>query len=92
MEPNYLILLNFCVGEVVKIKLTEEEKRKSEEYEDFEDFMRKELEDKYQFNTSDVCWMTLETLSERTCNMTPERVLNTDEIESNSVKKGGEDA
>ena len=92
MEPNYLILLNFCVGEVVKIKLTEEEKRKSEEYEDFEDFMRKELEDKYQFNTSDVCWMTLESYSERTCNMTPERVLNTDEIESNSVKKGGEDA
>lgn len=44
MEPNFLILLNFCVGEVVKIKLTEEEKRKSEEYEDFEDFMRKELE------------------------------------------------
>lgn len=32
MEPNYLILLNFCVGEVVKIKLTEEEKRNSEEY------------------------------------------------------------
>lgn len=69
MEPNYLILLNFCVGVVVKIKLTEEEKRKSEEYEDFEDFMRKELEDKYQFNTSDVCWMTLETLSERTINI-----------------------
>lgn len=69
MEPNFLILLNFCVGEVVKIKLTEEEKRKSEEYEDFEDFMRKELEDKYQFNTSDVCWMTLETLSERTINI-----------------------
>ncbi len=69
MEPNYLILLNFCVGEVVKIKLTEDEKRKSEEYEDFEDFMRNELEDKYQFNTSDVCWMTLESYSERTCNM-----------------------
>ena len=69
MEPNYLILLNFCVGEVVKIKLTEEEKRKSEEYEDFEEFMRKELEDKYQFNLSDCCWMTLETLSERTINI-----------------------
>lgn len=69
MEPNYLILLNFCVGEVVKIRLTEEEKRKSEEYEDFEDFMRKELEDKYQFNTSDVCWITLESYSERTCNI-----------------------
>ena len=27
MEPNYLILLNYCVGEIVKIKLTEEEKR-----------------------------------------------------------------
>ena len=30
MEPNYLILLNYCVGEIVKIKLTEEEKRLSE--------------------------------------------------------------
>ena len=69
MEPNFLILLNYCVGEVVKIKLTEEEKRKSEEYEDFEDFMRKKLEDQYQFNLSDCCWMTLETLSERTINI-----------------------
>ena len=69
MEPNYLILLNFCVGEVVKIRLTEEEKLKSEEYEDFEAFMRTELEDKYQFNLSDCCWMTLESYSERTCNM-----------------------
>lgn len=31
--------------------------------------MRKELEDKYQFNLSDCCWMTLESYSERTCNM-----------------------
>lgn len=69
MEPNYLILLNFCVGEIVKIKLTNEEKRKSEEYEDFEAFMRNELEDKYHFNLSDCCWMTLESYSERTCNM-----------------------
>ena len=30
MEPNYLILLNYCVGEIVKIKLTEEEKRLSD--------------------------------------------------------------
>jgi hypothetical protein len=68
MEPNYLILLNFCVGEVVKIKLTEEEKRKSEEYEDFEEFIKEHIEEKYEIRLKDCTWMTLETLSERTYN------------------------
>lgn len=69
METNYLILLNFCVGEVVKIKLTEDEKRKSEEYEDFEEFIRGHIEEKYEIRLKDCTWMTLETLSERTYNM-----------------------
>lgn len=67
MEPNYLILLNFCVGEVVKIKLTEE-RRKSEEYEDFEEFIKEHIEEKYEIRLKDCTWMTLETLSERTYN------------------------
>lgn len=69
MEPNYLILLNFCVGEIVKIKLTDEEKQISESYEDFETFIRKHIEDKYAVRLKDCEWMTLETLSERTYNM-----------------------
>ena len=51
MEPNYLIMLDYCTGQIIKIKLTEEEKSKSETYEDFEDFMRTELQDKYEFRT-----------------------------------------
>ena len=66
MEPNYLILLNFCVGEIVKIKLTEEEKRKSEEYEDFEEFIKEHIEEKYEIRLKDCTWMTLEKLSART--------------------------
>ena len=66
MDPNYLILLDYNTGQIVKIKLTENEKSKSESYGDFEDFMREELEDLYQFRTKDVCWMTVEDLSERT--------------------------
>ena len=68
MEPYYLILLNFCVGEIVKIKLTEEEKRKSEEYEDFEEFIKEHIEEKYEIRLKDCTWMTLEKLSERTYN------------------------
>ena len=69
MDPNYLILLDYNTGQIVKIKLTENEKSKSESYEDFEDFMREELEDRYQFRTKDVGWMTVEDLSERTSNI-----------------------
>lgn len=69
MEPNYLIMLDYCTGHIIKIKLTEEEKSKSETYEDFEDFMRTELQDKYQFSTKDVCWMTAEVLDERMYNI-----------------------
>ena len=69
MDPNYLILLDYNTGQIVKIKLPENEKSKSESYEDFEDFMREELEDRYQFRTQDVCWMTVEDLSERTYNI-----------------------
>ena len=69
MEPNYLILLEYSTVQVVIIKLTEEEKSHIDNYEDFEDYMRTELEDKYEFRTSDVCFMTTENLDERTYNI-----------------------
>lgn len=69
MEPNYLILLEYCSGQIIIIKLTDEEKTKMENHEDFEDFMRTELEDKYGFRTSDVFWMTTEELNQRTYNI-----------------------
>lgn len=67
MEANYIIILDFSVGEIIKIKLTETEKQKSEKYEDYEDFL-KTLEKRYDFRLEDCIWMTTEKLSERQFN------------------------
>lgn len=64
METNYIVLLDYSVGEIIRIRLSEEEKAASEEYEDFEEFVRT-LEDKYKFKLSDCSWMSCEILSER---------------------------
>ena len=64
MNVNYLILLDCSVGELIKIRLTEQEKIESESYQDFEEFIYT-LEDKYNFRLSDCSWMSCEVLSER---------------------------
>ena len=64
METNYLILLDYSVGELIKIRLTEQEKIESESYQDFEEFIYT-LEDKYNFRLSNCSWMCCEVLSER---------------------------
>lgn len=64
MKANYLILLDYSVGELIKIRLTEEEKIESESYEDFEEFIYT-LEEKYNFKLLNCCWMSCEVLSER---------------------------
>ena len=64
METNYLILLDYSVGELIKIRLTEQEKIESESYQDYEEFICT-LEDKYNFNLSNCSWMCCEVLSER---------------------------
>lgn len=61
METNYVIILDFCGGYLNIIHLTEEEKKESETYEDFESFLST-LEKKYGFRLSDCQWMTTETL------------------------------
>lgn len=61
METNFVIILDFCGGYLNIIHLTEEEKKKSEEYEDFESFLST-LEEKYGFRLSNCQWMTTETL------------------------------
>lgn len=61
METNYVIILDFCGGYLNIIHMTEEEKRQSEEYEDFESFLST-LEEKYGFRLSNCQWMTCETL------------------------------
>ena len=62
MEPKYVLILDFCVGCLNIIELTDEELEKSEKYEDFESFLVT-LEDKYGFNLRNSQWMTTETLS-----------------------------
>ena len=62
MEPKYVIILDFCIGALNIIKLTEKELRKSENYDDFEDFLST-LEGKYGFKLSNCQWITTETLN-----------------------------
>lgn len=61
MDTNYVIILDFCGGYLNIIHLSEEEKKESEKYEDFESFLST-LEEKYGFRLKDCNWMTTETL------------------------------
>lgn len=69
MELNYLIMLDYYGARFIKIKLTDEEKQLSKQYDDFEVFMAAELEKKYDFRTRDVCWMTCESVEELSYNI-----------------------
>lgn len=62
MEPRYVLILDFCIGCLNIIKLTDEELRESEEYEDFEGFLST-IEEKYGFRLSNCQWMTTEELN-----------------------------
>lgn len=64
METNYIIILDYSVGEVIKIKLTQEQIEESENYDDFESFLSM-LEDEYDFRLKDCIWMTTESYQER---------------------------
>ena len=57
MKANFLILLDCSVGELIKIRLTEQEKIESESYQDYEEFIYT-LEDKYDFRLSNCSWMS----------------------------------
>lgn len=62
MEPNYVIILDFCSGYLNIIHLTADEIKVSERHDDFESFLST-LEDKYGFRIKDCQWMTTETLN-----------------------------
>ena len=62
MEPKYIVILDFCIGVLNIIKLTEEELQKSENYDDFGSFLST-LEEKYGFKLNNCQWMTTETLN-----------------------------
>ena len=61
MEPKYVLILDFFVGCLNIIKLTDEELRESEEYEDFESFLIT-IEGKYGFRLNNCQWMVIENL------------------------------
>ena len=64
METNYIIILNFSVGEVIRIRLDKEQLEESEKYDDFEVYLST-LEEKYGFRLKDCLWMVTETYLER---------------------------
>ncbi len=68
MEPRYIIIMDFSIGELIKIKLTDEQLKSSEEYEDFGEFLST-LEEEYGFRLKDCLYMTCHTLSERNYNL-----------------------
>lgn len=61
MEPQYVLILDFCTGILNIIKLTDEELGESERYDDFESFLST-IEEKYGFRLNDCQWMTTENL------------------------------
>lgn len=62
MEPKFVVILDFCIGALNIIKLTQEELQEYENYDDFESFLST-LEDKYGFKLDNCQWMTTETLN-----------------------------
>ena len=64
MNTNYVVILDYSVGEVIKIKLNEEQIKESEKYDDFESYLET-LEDKYDFRLKDCLWMVCDTLITR---------------------------
>lgn len=64
MEPRYIIILDFTIGELIKIKLSDNEIKESEKYEDFSEYLTT-IEDKYRFILKNSLYMTTNSLSER---------------------------
>ncbi len=62
MEPRYVIILDFCIDALNIIRLTDEEVKESEQYNDFEEYLST-LEGKYVFRLNNCQWMMTENLS-----------------------------
>ena len=63
MEPRYVIILDYNIGALNIIELTDEEIEESkneEKYNDFETFLAT-IGDKYGFNLNDCNWMVTES-------------------------------
>lgn len=67
MEPNYVILMDFSTGELIKIKLTPLELKASEEFDSFDELLES-IKEKYEFRAKDCLYMTCQNYSERSYN------------------------
>ena len=64
MIMEYIILLDYTDGEIIKIRLSEQETILADEAEDYEEFLRT-LEEIYDVRLDNCCWMSTTTLRER---------------------------
>ena len=66
MEQRFIVILNFDpqFGEILKIRLTDEELAESEKYEEMESYLST-LEEKYKFDLSNSVWLATNELTER---------------------------
>ena len=62
MEPRYVIILDFCIGALNIIRLTDGEVKESGKYDDFEEYLLT-LEGKYGFKLNNCQWMITENLN-----------------------------
>ena len=63
--PNYIVVLEYSKAQIIKIKLSEEDKKLAISYEDSEEMISK-LSDKYSFGLSNSEWMELDEIDEVT--------------------------
>ena len=61
---EYVVLLDYTDGEIIKIRLSEQETILADEAEDYEEFLQT-LEEKYDFRLDNCCWMSTTNLKER---------------------------
>ena len=61
---EYVVLLDYSDGEIIKIRLSEQETILADEAENFEEFLQT-LEEKYDFRLDNCCWMSTTNLKER---------------------------
>ena len=66
MEQRFIVILNFDPqsGEILKIRLSDEELVESEKYSDMESYLST-LEEKYEFDLSNSVWLATNELTER---------------------------
>lgn len=63
-STNYIVVLDHYSGRILEIRLTDCEKKKLEQYQDFEDFIQWELCPAYGFRIEDCSWMSCSELDE----------------------------